>query len=893
MKRHYIKHTYKLVFLLFAFLFSNSSSLFAQSSDNVIRCIAVENEQSRLDEKYQEFFDKFEKYIRQQRRNIRSESVQNYTIPVIFHIIHDNDALGTGDNLATQYINAQLDQINNDFRKIAGTSGDGGGIDTGIEFCMATIDENGNALTEPGINRIDRNTQGWTAPPYGNPGFGCFSPDLSYIDNTIKPQSQWNPEEYLNIWVLDVVCGILGYAQFPEASTLPGIGTGNGPANSDGVVVIPSSVGSTDVPNPDGGVFDAGRTLTHEIGHFFGLRHIWGDGGCNVDDFCADTPNAGSSTSGCPANKDSCPGDGPDQIENYMDYSNDACMERFTADQTDRMQIVMGATGIGSPRRESLANSPACGNANPNPSFSITATNSPVTVTQPDNAVFDFNVAFSGGFSGSVTLSASGLPSGLSASFSSNPVTSAGAYSMTVSGTSNVAAGTYNFSIDGTDGGSLNDSEVVTLVVQEQNTGGGDCNTFTSSANVTIPNQTTVTSTIHVGTNGTVSDVNVSFNGEHDAVRDLIFELVSPAGTNIQLVDLDDPCNRQDDFDLGFDDQATQTISDIPCPPTSGDSYQPEEALSAFNGESSGGTWTLRITDDRRRFEGQLQGWSIEVCTGNATPPTCDDGIQNGDEEGVDCGGSDCPPCTTDPTCDDGIQNGLETGVDCGGPDCPPCTTDPTCDDGIQNGLETGVDCGGPDCPACPPSDCDAPTGLFANAISKRRATLNWGAVADANDYDVQYREAGTSTWTDRNTSDTRIRITGLRNRTTYEWRVRANCNAGTSDWSVTCEFTAGTSSSGDCGASMIARPSDNNTFAQVGLTAYPNPASDVLNVRLNLASEGNLRMIDITGRTVFEAVVRYGRSTQEINVNNLPKGLYFLELRSEGEVQVEKVVVE
>ena len=89
-------------------------------------------------------------------------------------------------------------------------------------------------------------------------------------------------------------------------------------------------------------------------------------------------------------------------------------------------------------------------------------------------------------------------------------------------------------------------------------------------------------------------------------------------------------------------------------------------------------------------------------CGGPDCPacPTCSDGIQNGNETGVDCGGPDCPAC---PTCNDGIQNGNETGVDCGGPDCPAC---PTCSDGIQNGNETGVDCGGPDCPACPPGGC-------------------------------------------------------------------------------------------------------------------------------------------------------------------------------------------
>ena len=92
----------------------------------------------------------------------------------------------------------------------------------------------------------------------------------------------------------------------------------------------------------------------------------------------------------------------------------------------------------------------------------------------------------------------------------------------------------------------------------------------------------------------------------------------------------------------------------------------------------------------------------ITACDGDPAEPTCTDGIQNGQETGVDCGGPDCPTCPTEPTCEDGIQNGQETGVDCGGPDCPACPTEPTCEDGIQNGQETGVDCGGPDCPACP-----------------------------------------------------------------------------------------------------------------------------------------------------------------------------------------------
>jgi hypothetical protein len=81
----------------------------------------------------------------------------------------------------------------------------------------------------------------------------------------------------------------------------------------------------------------------------------------------------------------------------------------------------------------------------------------------------------------------------------------------------------------------------------------------------------------------------------------------------------------------------------------------------------------------------------------NKIPP-CYNGVQDGDETSVDCGGSDCPPCQA--TCDDGIQNQGEQGIDCGGP-CPLCAT---CFDGVQNGQETGIDCGGPECPPCPPS---------------------------------------------------------------------------------------------------------------------------------------------------------------------------------------------
>ncbi len=95
---------------------------------------------------------------------------------------------------------------------------------------------------------------------------------------------------------------------------------------------------------------------------------------------------------------------------------------------------------------------------------------------------------------------------------------------------------------------------------------------------------------------------------------------------------------------------------------------------------------------------GQFGTSEVKSFCATSSTPTCTDGVQNGQETGIDCGGPDCPAC---PTCTDGIQNGQETGIDCGGPTCPACQT---CTDGIQNGQETGVDCGGPNCPACPSS---------------------------------------------------------------------------------------------------------------------------------------------------------------------------------------------
>ncbi len=281
---------------------------------------------------------------------------QVVTIPVVVHIVHNGSALGTNENIADAQVHSQIEVLNQDFRRMMGTPGFNNnpvGADTEIQFCLAQRDPNG--IITDGIIRYNMGTgSGW---------------DMEEVDANLKPQTQWDPEQYLNIWVVDNIhisfIGVLaGYAQFPTDSGLPGLdlpGLATG-ANTDGVVVGHLYFGSRDIypegTYDDSNGSDKGRTTTHEVGHFFGLRHIWGDSNsCNVDDFCEDTPVTSGPNQACPVGIDSCPNQpGVDMIENYMDYTFDSCMNIFTQNQKDRMIAVLA----NSPRRASLVTSQGC-----------------------------------------------------------------------------------------------------------------------------------------------------------------------------------------------------------------------------------------------------------------------------------------------------------------------------------------------------------------------------------------------------------------------------------------------------------------------------------------------------------------------------------------------------
>lgn len=321
--------------------------------EQVIRCSTMEQDSiSRVLHPERGTLGQFEEYMRPyfnayRRQQLNGQRAPLITIPVVFHILTD----GSGaENISGAIVQAQLDQLNLDFRNLSG-SVDPVASDIEIEFCLALTDPSDNLMPEAGIHRVTS---------YGD---GPFS--SSYLDATVKPGTIWNPDEYLNIWVADLSSGLLGYAQFPDASGLSGMPASGGAANTDGLVVAYGTVGS--VANPgSGSPYNLGRTLTHEAGHWFGLRHIWGDGGCGVDDFCGDTPASDAANYGCP-NTTSC--GSPDMVENYMDYTDDNCMNLFTADQKTRMRTVMSIC----PRRASLANSSRCDPPVPTIGFGETA----------------------------------------------------------------------------------------------------------------------------------------------------------------------------------------------------------------------------------------------------------------------------------------------------------------------------------------------------------------------------------------------------------------------------------------------------------------------------------------------------------------------------------------
>lgn len=316
------------------------------------RCATVPYNET-LNEKFNGLYGvgQFEKWIDQKIRikeslpQLNKTSAEEiYRIPVVVHVIHNGETEGQGGNISDAQILSQIQVLNEDYRRLNGDTINTPEIfqpvaaDTYIEFRLAERDPDGQETD--GIVRLQGAKSEWNA--------------TNSDDNVeLKSMSMWPPEDYLNIWVTSLANNYLGYAQYPITS-LPG-SVPPFDRETDGVVIHYMAFGSRTYGSFNlFNSYDRGRTTTHEVGHYLGLRHIWGDVvGCDGTDYCDDTPYAYDSYNSC-SNIDPFTCDSEDMYQNFLDYSYDRCMNIFTNDQRERMRIVLE----NSPRRFTLLSSP-------------------------------------------------------------------------------------------------------------------------------------------------------------------------------------------------------------------------------------------------------------------------------------------------------------------------------------------------------------------------------------------------------------------------------------------------------------------------------------------------------------------------------------------------------
>ena len=245
-----------------------------------------------------------------------------YTIPVVVHVVYKT----TAQNISDAQILSQIEVLNEDFSRRNADSTNTPSFWTGIagtsnfQFCLAKEDPSGNPTS--GIERRVTTSNSFST-----------SNNMKYY--SAGGLDAWDVNRYFNIWVCNLSNFLLGYAE--PASSIH--------SNDYGVVIIYDSFGRIGtVSSP----YNLGRTTTHEIGHAFGMEHIWGDdNNCLGSDGIADTPNQEVETYDCPVTVpmfDGCtPSGNGIMYMNYMDYTDDACMNMFTTGQTNRMKLIMEA----------------------------------------------------------------------------------------------------------------------------------------------------------------------------------------------------------------------------------------------------------------------------------------------------------------------------------------------------------------------------------------------------------------------------------------------------------------------------------------------------------------------------------------------------------------------
>jgi hypothetical protein len=276
---------------------------YCASNEVLERQIAENPERGRSLESLERFTESY------RGRQLRGAGVLN--VPVVVHVVLTNPALVTDAQ-----IQSQIDVLNKDYGK------------TNIELGNANVYLSGYPLANVANEQVRFYLAQTVRKTTTAASFGT--------NDAVKKSSQGgsdavNGATQLNLWVCNLSSGLLGYAQFP-----------GGPVATDGVVIDYQGFGTVSTGYSLYSQFNLGRTATHEIGHWFNLRHIWGDAHCG-NDFVSDTPLHDGSNGGCPAQgtRSKCSGKPLEQWMNYMDYTDDRCMYMFSAGQKTRMDAAI------------------------------------------------------------------------------------------------------------------------------------------------------------------------------------------------------------------------------------------------------------------------------------------------------------------------------------------------------------------------------------------------------------------------------------------------------------------------------------------------------------------------------------------------------------------------